>query len=132
MKKESIHFFGEKNLFLSVLSDPIKIGSYTVLCEYRKTSGGILVFITINDKCVGEIFVTKKNDLIEFRKSLTCLSHKTPHSSIVPTEDKNLWKTQLRYADTISFEEIEETVSMYTVITIIELYFPTNWLILLP
>ncbi len=96
---------------------------------YRKRASGILVFITIDSNVMGEFFIEEKSFFKNYRDAITGLSS-GPASSIQGTSELSQWEKNLEYFP--EFKEVEDSLSFFTLLFLVELRFPTNWLLLLP
>jgi hypothetical protein len=78
------------------------------------------------------LFLSSKDFLKVFHDALFGLSN-SPHISTIGINDEEVWKKRLPSFDTLpGYREIEEKISFFTLISVIELFLPTNWFLMLP
>ncbi len=118
--------------YTPIVTSEIEFGPYKLLLQYRKTRNSVTVFVAINKKPMGYIFFNMKKDLFDLRESIIGLSY-APSSAIVGTaKSKKEWKERFEYQHhELWCHEIEKTITFHTLVSLIELEFPTNWLLLL-
>ena len=123
-----------KDIYTPLVVSQIKCGNTVCKLSYRKITEGIEVFIEIDNNPMGRIILEKKKELADFRNSMVGLSSSPyfPIAGGVRGDTDDLWEKQLKFADSLRYRKIEEKITFFTLISLIELYFPTNWLLLLP
>jgi len=133
-KTKSNHKKTEEQMYYTpiVVSD-IDVGVHKLCLKYKKIGDFVEVYVSINEKNMGCLCFSKKSDFS--RLPLTHLSY-SPYSifGVPDIITKEEWAKALDFdnKNEFAFGEVEETITFYTLFSLIELNFPTNWLLLLP
>lgn len=103
-----------------------------LILDFRKSTYTIIVSVYIDSQVLGELHIKERKSFIDFRMSLSGLSCSN-ESRVVGTKNRDRWEKEFKYFKYFPrYDVIEEKISFYTLISIVELYFPTNWMLLLP
>lgn len=120
----------DKHITPGIISEVSVGGDYPLRLHYQKVSS-VSVFISINNEPMGFVWFKNKNTIRKFYEEIKAFS-RSPFYPIAPQEEIMEHKEKLIFGDCLAYKEIENTITLFTLASLVELYFPTNWLILLP
>jgi hypothetical protein len=128
-----INIIQDKNMgklyYTPTVNTRLRIGDEYLEVICVKINNSIKVYIDFEHMSQGFVMFNSRKELTDFRNSIIGISS-SPYTTVKDFDIKN-WK-DYEFVKDISWKEIEEKITFHTLVSIIELAIPTNWLLLLP
>ena len=120
-----------KTTFIPVVQSEILIGenNYNLLLCFKKFYGLVEIFISIDESLLGFITFKKREDFSALQKIIGEIKNSSLDSEF--NMDEVLWSKKFPFTKDFKYKVVEETITFNTLLLLIELHFPTNWLLLM-
>ena len=108
------------------------VKTHKLVLQFGKEKETVEVTIAIDALQVGSMHFITKNDFTNLRREIDILTLQDASlTSKALTMSDKLWEETFPFTKRFVFDVVEDTISMDTLISYIELFFPPNWFTLL-